>query len=152
MSGIYIGIDPGKSGAFAVIDGPNREAFAWGDTEFAAFMAQYSDAARARRAYIVAAVEKVGAMPGQGVTSMFNFGKSAGFIEGVLTAVGIPFQLVTPRKWKTDFGLDSDKAKSIAVCKQLFPGVNLLATPRCFRESDGMAEALLIAEYARRHF
>lgn len=152
MSTIYIGVDPGKKGAYAVIDGPNREVFAWDDMEFASFMSQYSDAARARRAHIVAAVEKVGARPGQGVTSMFNFGKSAGFIEGVLTAVGIPFQLVTPQKWKADLGLDSDKAKSIAVCKQLFPGVNLLATPRCFRESDGMAEALLLALYAQRHF
>ena len=152
MTSIYIGVDPGKKGGFAVIDGPNREAFAWSDSEFAAFMAQYSDAARARRSNIVAAVEKVSAMPGQGVVSMFNFGKSAGFIEGVLTAVGIPFQLVTPQKWKSDFGLNSDKTRSIAICKQLFPGVNLLATPRSFKESDGMAESMLLAEYARRHF
>lgn len=152
MTNIYIGVDPGKKGAFAVIDGPNREAFAWSDSEFAAFMAQYSDAARARRCNIVAAVEKVGARPHQGVVSTFSFGKSAGFIEGVLTAVGIPFQLVTPQKWKADFGLDSDKKKSIAVCKQLFPNLDLKRTERCKTDSSDLAESMLLACYAMRHF
>ena len=96
-------------------------------------------------------VEKVGAMPGQGVTSMFHFGKSAGFIEGVLNAFRIPFSLVTPQKWKKEFGLHSDKQESINVCKELFPQANLLPTSRCRKDSDGMAEALLIAEFGRRN-
>lgn len=89
-------------------------------------------------------------MPGQGVTSMFHFGKSAGYIEGVLCALRIPFTLVTPQKWKKEFELHSDKTESIKVCQKLFEGVNLLPTPRCKKPSDGMAEALLIAEYGRR--
>jgi len=96
-------------------------------------------------------VEKVGAMPGQGVVSMFNFGKSAGFIEGVLSAYHISYILVPPQRWKKEFDLHSDKQQSIDVCKRLFPDVNLLPTPRCKKPSDGMAEALLIAEYARRN-
>lgn len=89
-------------------------------------------------------------MPGQGVTSMFHFGKSAGFIEGVLSALKIPFELVIPQKWKKTFDLHADKTESINVCQKLFPSANLLPTPRCKKPSDGMAEALLIAEYGRR--
>jgi crossover junction endodeoxyribonuclease RuvC len=90
-------------------------------------------------------------MPHQGVASSFNFGKSAGFIEGVLCALGIPYQLITPQRWKKEFTLNSDKQKSIDVCERLFPNVDLLPTPRCKVKSDGMAEALLMAEYARRN-
>lgn len=101
----------------------------------------------------ICCVEKVGAMPGQGVTSMFNFGKGAGFIEGVLTAFDIPYQLVPPMTWKKSFSLThKDKQASIDTCKQLFPKANLLPTERCRKESDGMGESLLLSEYARRKF
>ena len=148
---IYIGIDPGKSGAYAIIaeseTGKAVFAYPWDDMFFAMEMASIMQ----RKAEgIVAAVEKVSAMPGQGVTSMFSFGKNAGFIEGVLTTLGIPYQLIPPKKWKGEFGLNSDKTASVAVCKRLFPDVDLRPTSRCRKDSDGMAEALLMAEYARR--
>ena len=145
---IYIGIDPGKSGAFAAIDkdGQCAVAIPWDAQEFIKF------AKASKHTTMTACVEKVGAMPGQGVTSMFNFGKSAGFIEGVLQAYSIPYQLVPPQTWKREFSLGHSKEDSITVCKRLFPGVNLLPTDRCKKESGGMAEALLMAEYARRHF
>lgn len=98
----------------------------------------------------VACLEHVSAMPGQGTTSMFTFGQNFGFIQGVLTAYGIPFELVRPQKWKKEFSITGDKNSSIAVCKRLFPNVSLLRTERCRKEDDGMAEALLMAEYARR--
>jgi crossover junction endodeoxyribonuclease RuvC len=102
---------------------------------------------------IVAAVEKVGAMPGQGVTSMFHFGKSAGYIEGVLTALGIPYQLVPPVKWKRAFSLvGKDKKASIETCRKLFPELDLKRTERCRTDSDGKAESALLACYAMRHF
>ena len=91
-------------------------------------------------------------MPGQGVVSMFNFGMNFGFIQGVLKAYRIPYELVTPQKWKKEFSCTSDKNTSIEVCKRLFPKVNLKATERCKKDHDGMAEALLIAEYGRRHY
>ena len=75
-----------------------------------------------------------------------------GFIQGVLKAYGIPYELVTPQKWKKEFSCTSDKNTSIEVCKRLFPNVNLKATDRCKKYHDGMAEALLIAEYGRRHY
>lgn len=145
---IFIGVDPGKRGGYAVIfeDENVAMAYPWSDEGFVAAMG----AAATRGKKCVAAVEKVGAMPGQGVTSMFSFGKSAGYIEGVLAAFEIPYQLVSPRAWKKEFGLDGSKQKSIEVCKRLFPDVPLLPTERCRVEADGMAEALLMAEYARR--
>ena len=144
---IYIGIDPGKKGGYAVIDDRGARVYPWDNTYFVSDM----NAVESRGESIVAAVEKVGAMPHQGVVSMFNFGTSYGFILGVLTAFGIGYQLVPPSVWKREFGLlHTDKQSSVDVAKRLFPSVNLMPTDRCRKESDGMAESLLIAEYARR--
>lgn len=144
---IYIGIDPGKKGGVATISEDGVKVYQWDDQRFIEDMRQHANWLDK----CVAAVEKVGAMPGQGVTSMFSFGQSYGFILGVLAAFGIPYQLVSPATWKREFGLlKSQKQGSVDVCKRLFPGVSLLPTERCRKESDGMAESLLIAEYARR--
>jgi crossover junction endodeoxyribonuclease RuvC len=99
----------------------------------------------------ICCLEHVSAMPGQGVTSMFNFGQNFGWIQGLLEAHGIPYELVRPQKWKKEFSITGDKNSSIAVCKRLFPDVSLLPTERCRKDNDGMAEALLLCEYARRH-
>lgn len=150
---VYIGIDPGKSGGYAVI---NHEEFGKG-TVFARPMDEKSlvdDMRFISEAFsaneIRCCLEKVGAMPGQGVTSMFSFGTGYGFIQGVLTAFGIPYQLVPPQTWKKAFSLNSNKQTSIEVCQRLFPDVSLMRTDRCKKPHDGMAEALLMAEYARR--
>ena len=125
--------------------------YPWDDNEFPAKMRGIKHLAD--NPVMVACVEKVGAHPGQGVTSMFSFGQSYGFILGVLAALGIGVQLVPPGTWKKEFSLiGKDKVASVEVCKRLFPGVNLLATDKCRKDSDGMAEALLLACYARRHF
>ena len=146
---VFIGIDPGKSGGIATLEGDIETTSPWNDNDFVAVIKGALMDYEANE--IIACVEKVSAMPGQGVTSMFNFGKSAGYIEGVLSAMGIPYQLVPPQKWKKEFSLGSDKKQSIAVCERLFPKVDLHRTERCTTKHDGMAEALLLAEYARRH-
>ena len=151
---IWIGIDPGAKGGYAVISksetGQAVFVYPWDDTFFAMEMANLMSL---KSQGIVAAVEKVGAMPGQGVTSMFNFGKNAGYIEGVLSALGIPYQLVPPAKWKKEFSLiGKDKQASIITCRKLFPELDLKRTERCRTDSDGKAEATLLAEYARRKF
>ena len=151
---IWIGVDPGAKGGYAVISksetGQAVFAYPWDDTFFAMEMANLM---QFKEHGIVAAVEKVGARPGQGTVSMFNFGKSAGYIEGVLSALGIPYQLVPPAKWKKEFSLiGKDKKASIATCHKLFPDLDLKRTERCRTDSDGKAEATLLAEYARRHF
>lgn len=141
---IYLGIDPGQKGGFALIQDDVAKTYAWDDKFFIETMKQLIGKK------CICCLEKVGSMPKQGVTSTFNFGKAAGFIEGVLQTCEIAYQLVPPQKWKKEFSISSDKNQSIAVCKRLFPDVSLKRTTRCTTDSDGMAEALLMAEYARR--
>lgn len=142
---IYIGIDPGKNGGIAFIEDSGEilhlNVF---DENYLISMIKHCSG------NMKCVLEKVNAMPGQGVVSMFNFGQNYGFIQGVLKAYNIPFELVPPQKWKKEFSVTSDKNTSIEVCKRLFPSVNLKATDRCKKDHDGMAEALLLAEYCRR--
>lgn len=152
---IYLGVDPGAKGGLAAIDENNKILFAvpMSRENLVNFIKKTHNDIIEKNDAVIACVEKVGAMPGQGVTSMFSFGKSAGYIEGVLEAFEIPYQLVPPQTWKKMFSLlRKDKKESIETCKRLFPGVNLLPTDRCRKESDGIAESLLLSEYARRIF
>ena len=141
---IYIGIDPGKKGAMAVI----CEGGLVSITPF--YQDAYKSLLRAVNGPSVACLEHVGAMPGQGVTSMFHFGENFGYIKGLLEAFEIPYELVRPQKWKKEFSITGEKNSSIEVCNRLFPGVDLRRTERCRKDDDGLAEALLMAEYARR--
>lgn len=148
---IYIGIDPGQKGAYCVMSEDGVSVHPWNETDFIVAMRDARRQANDSGEGIVAAVEKVGARPGQGTVSMFTFGKNAGKIEGVLMTLGIPYQLVPPQNWKREFSLiKAEKRKSIETAKKLFPGVSLLPGERCRADSDGMAEAILICEYARR--
>lgn len=153
MSKLSVGIDPGKSGGMAYIldigDETYEKVLPYSDENLLLFATEIREHIKAGN-QVATCLEKVGAMPGQGVTSMFTFGRGYGFIEGVLQANGIPYQVITPQKWKKEFLLNSDKQKSIAVCKQLFPRISLLRTERCTTCHDGMAEALLMAVYAKR--
>ena len=148
---IYIGIDPGKNGGIAKI---NTDTGFVKTVTFSeeSLISELEGYFMFDKSPLRCVLEKVNAMPGQGVVSMFNFGQNYGFIQGVLKAYGIPYELVTPQKWKKEFSCTSDKNTSIEVCKRLFPNVNLKATDRCRKDHDGMAEALLIAEYGRRHY
>lgn len=144
------GIDPGVSGAVAIIqagrfvagidmptfqDGKRRRVNA---AALAAFLSEH------RPARVI--LERVGAMPGQGVASMFSFGHSVGIAEGVATALGLPLVLVTPQAWKRAAGLiGSDKAASLAVAARLFPDA-----PLSRKKDVALADALLIASYGTR--
>lgn len=140
----FIGIDPGKSGAMAIINGKTVTTVPFDEEA-------YADAlARVDETNAFAIVERVNAMPGQGVTSMFSFGANYGFIQGLLTANRIPFEIVMPQRWKKEFGVTSDKNTSIAVAQRLFPDVSLMRTEKCRKPDNNTAEALLLAEYARR--
>jgi crossover junction endodeoxyribonuclease RuvC len=95
-----------------------------------------------------AALELVNAMPGQGVTSMFSMGRGVGMWEMALAAEAIPMEWVTPQTWKKEFGLrGSDKNASIVKALQLFPSAAQYITRKC---DEGRAEALLICEWLRR--
>ena len=152
-SDIFVGIDPGKDGAMAVITPYGQHFMVFNEAgyrdQLATFaMYPYMKPEDAPRAFCV--VEHVNAMPGQGVTSCFSFGQNFGFILGLLAAFRIPYELVRPQKWKKVFSCTSDKNTSIEVARRLFPGVDLRRTPQCKKPHDGIAEALLMAEYARR--
>ena len=153
---IAIGIDPGKDGAMAILwpeYGSLREDLVRVvpfDKE--CYRMNLDEVRRFKGEYRVKCVlEHVGAMPGQGSVSMFHFGESFGWLQGMLDAFGIPYELVRPQKWKKEFSCTSDKNTSIAVARRLFPGVDLRRTPKCRKPHDGIAEALLMASYAERH-
>jgi len=95
---------------------------------------------------VVAFVEAVHSMPGQGVSSMFNFGMGYGIVQGVLAAQRIPYILVKPNDWKKRAGLikaPKDMARTVA--QRLYPDVSL------GRKRDiGRADALLIARFGEK--
>ena len=153
----FIGIDPGRGGAIAVLEDNDTilsapSVIATSVFSEEAYLQIISQSTIECLLAPFAVVEDVHAMPKQGVTSMFNFGQNKGWILGVLAANRIDVKLVSPQKWKKAFALDSDKQKSIACAKRLFPNVNLLATPRCRNPHDGIAEALLMAYYGRNSY
>ncbi len=164
---VFCGVDPGKDGALVVLEYHAHSVvptfIPFDETAYADKLSQLSPAGRsvadreldelmhveAPEPFCV--VEHVNAMPGQGVTSCFSFGQNFGFILGLLTAFRIPYELVRPQRWKKEFGCTSDKNTSIAVAQRLFPGVDLRRTPKCTKPHDGISEALLLAEWGRRH-
>ena len=90
-------------------------------------------------------IEQVSAMPGQGVTSMFNFGQSFGIIKGICSALSIPIYFVRPAKWKKYFNLiKTNKDASRTKVIQVYPEIsNQLSR----KKDSNKADAILIARY-----
>lgn len=145
---IYIGVDPGMRGGWTIMwPGGEIETHPWDDKQFIESMEDVGCAGSECRC----AVEKVGAMPKQGLGSTFKFGEEYGMIQGILKGLHIPYQTVPPQTWKKEFSLlHQDKGKSIETAQRLFPEVNFLPTERSRKPSDGMCESALICEWARR--
>ena len=155
---IYVGIDPGLSGAVAVIypdgtvdllDTPvmatsKKSGKSKNDYLPYEMSALLKDIPRPCKVFI----EKVHAMPGQGSTSMFRFGYGCGLWEGIIAALGLSLTKITPQAWKKELmqGMkDKDAARIRA--QELFPD----CVGELSRKKDcGRADALLIAEYGRR--
>lgn len=95
---------------------------------------------------VIICFEKSQAFPKQGGVSNHSTGRGSGLWEGILIGMGIPYETVNPRAWKKTFGLNKDKSKSIILAMQLFPMIEI------GKKEDGLAEALLLAEYMRRKF
>lgn len=142
----FLGIDPGKNGGFAVLDETEPIILNKFDKDDFIRITDWLSNAQYKTK---CCIEKVHAMPKQGSVSMFSFGENYGWLKGVLDAQEISYQEIPPQTWKKLFGLNSDKVKSIEVAKQLFPKTRLIPE-NGRKESDGFAEALLMAEYARR--
>ncbi len=94
---------------------------------------------------VVIVVEHVNAMPGQGVTSMFNFGQSFGVIKGVCAALRLPIHFVRPTKWKKHFNLiNTNKDASRTKVIEVYPKIS----SKLSRKKDSnKADAILIARY-----
>jgi len=90
-------------------------------------------------------IEQVSAMPGQGVTSMFNFGQSFGILKGICSAMQLPMYFVRPAKWKKYFGLiNSEKDASRTKAIEIFP---YFSTNLSKKKDSNKADAILIASY-----
>ncbi|WP_288074307.1 hypothetical protein [Pseudomonas sp.] len=146
-----LGIDPGCTGALAILDDsgdatghlpmPTVKVGTKSRVNGAAVAAWMREQGDIQHAYL----EQVGAMPGQGVSSMFTFGHAAGVVEGILQGLGVPYTLVTPQAWKKRAGLigqDKDAARSRAI--QLWPGMRVLDLKG---KGQAVADALLIAKF-----
>ena len=148
---IYVGIDPGKKGAMAIMGYSNTtgerymmKIIPFDPQEYIKTLKQFNGA--------TVCIEQVHSLPHEGVKSVWSFGQTYGWLLGVLDAVGLSYQTVSPNLWKKDFSLlRAEKKQSIEVCKRLFPGIELKRTDRCRNDDDNMADAALICEYARRH-
>ena len=90
-------------------------------------------------------IEQVSAMPGQGVTSMFNFGQSFGTLKGICSAMQLPMYFVRPAKWKKYFGLiNSEKDASRTKAIEMFP---YFSSKLSKKKDSNKADAILIASF-----
>ncbi len=150
-----IGIDPGLKGAIAVLE--NKKVL---DIFDMPVMAEGKKNKRqlnsaqlvkllknniSKNEEVLVVVEQVNAMPGQGVTSMFNFGQTFGAIKGVCAALELPIFFVRPSKWKKHFELiNSSKDASRTKAIEMYPALsNELAKKKDVNKSD----AILIARF-----
>ena len=152
---IIFGIDPGVSGAISVlenkkiieifdmptmIDGKKNKKQVNGSQVTNIIKERIKEGKE-----IVVVVEHVNAMPGQGVTSMFNFGQSFGVIKGVCSALSLPIYFVRPTKWKKYFNLiKTNKDASRTKVIEVYPEIS----GKLSRKKDSnKADAILIARY-----
>ena len=150
-----IGIDPGLTGAIAVLNNNKIEeifdmpVMAEGkknkrQLNSAQLVKLLQNIIKGNEDIIVA-VEQVNAMPGQGVTSMFNFGQTFGAIKGICAALQLPIFFVRPAKWKKYFELiNSSKDASRTKAIEMYPSISeQLSKKKDVNKSD----AILIARY-----
>jgi len=153
-----IGIDPGLDGAVAIINGtgnlvvidmPTVTVERNGKSKrqvSATELAQILDSHNSNNCHVF--VEKVSAKSGQGVTSVFSFGRSFGMIEGILAAFKLPVTYVAPATWVKAVGRGQGKDASRARAMELFPE-NQADFKRV--KDDGRADAALIAYWGTKN-
>lgn len=153
----YVGIDPGLSGAIAIQAGDkvtvSKLPTTGGKPNELYLPALLTFIRENITSNPVVVLEKVHAMPKQGVSSTFKFGDTYGQLKGLMAGLEIPYSLVTPQQWKKKVlvGLNwkGNKAMSIEFCMRRFAGTDLMATPCSRVPHDGIADALCMSEYAR---
>lgn len=156
---IYIGIDPGLTGAVSVILATDGEI----QLHDMPVMANVKAAEKGRKrqhvdphalAWLMADFNRNKSKVFleytqcgmKGAIANYSLGHSSGIIMGVLSAMGFSYEMVRPQEWKKEFGLlKSQKAASRTMAQQLFPSADLR-----LKKHEGRAEALLLAEWGRR--
>jgi crossover junction endodeoxyribonuclease RuvC len=153
----FIGIDPGLSGGVAVIFGDGRVHVAHplpllnDQLDFNALTQILYDLMGHYDCHTW--IEKVTAMPGQGVTSMFKFGFVTGAIHGILSAIQMPYLTVAPQAWRKvvlagiERNKDNPKEAALIYCMREYPTVSLLATSRSKKPHSGTVDSLCIATF-----
>jgi len=152
---IIIGIDPGVSGAICIlnngiivnihemptmIDGKKNKKQVNGAEVVNIFLDEIKN-----EKDVKVVIEHVNAMPGQGVTSMFNFGQSFGVLKGICSALRLPINFVRPAKWKKHYnliGTNKDASRTKAI--ELFPNIS---SEMSRKKDSNKADAVLIAKY-----
>ena len=155
---LSLGIDPGLKGGVAAITTAGTVVGVWpmpvaGGEVHAAGLADLLRSLRCREPgqdIGRVCLEKVAAMPKQGVASTFHFGTGWGMVRGVCAALGLPVTLVPSTVWKKRvlLGLTHDKAGAVQFCSARWPQTDLVL-PGCRVPHDGIADALCLAEYGR---
>jgi len=155
---LYVGIDPGLHGGIAALSPDGAVLGTWpmpvagGEIHAAGLtdllrslrcLDHHQDIGRVT-------LEKVGAMPKQGVASTFRFGTGWGMVRGVCAALAVPVSLVPATVWKKQvlLGLTHDKPGAVQFCASRWPTAELVL-PGCRVPHDGIADALCLAEYGR---
>ena len=124
---VYIGIDPGKSGGIACINGKKMECMRYpSDVKEIVFLLQKLRYSRG----CIALMERVHSFPNQGVRSTFTFGENFGIWKGILAAIDVEYDLIQPKKWMSFYGEQpkektkrKNNLKSIA--KKLYPNAHI---------------------------
>ena len=154
---LIIGIDPGISGSICfmqngkILEVVEMPTMAEGKKNKRQVNGRqmYNELSSRIKAYntqnINVIVEQVSAMPGQGVTSMFNFGQSFGVIKGICAAMQLPIFFVRPIKWKKHFELiNSQKDASRTKAIEMFPKISSILSKK---KDSNKADAILIASF-----
>ena len=154
---LIIGIDPGITGSICffedgkiidVVEMPNMAEGKKNKKQVNGAQIYYEILLRIKnrkKEEIKVVIEQVSAMPGQGVTSMFNFGQSFGILKGICSAMQLPMYFVRPTKWKKYFNLiNSEKDASRTRAIEIFP---YFSTQLSRKKDSNKADAILLASF-----
>ncbi len=154
---LIIGMDPGISGAICffengevkeiidipiMADGKKNKRQINGPQVYNEISSRIKNTPRKE---IVVVIEQVSAMPGQGVTSMFNFGQSFGVLKGICSAMQLSMRFIRPAKWKKYFGLiKTEKDASRTKVIEIFPYISSQLSKK---KDSNKADAILISSF-----
>ena len=154
---LIIGIEPGISGSVCffqdgkilqviemptMIDGKKKKRQVNGSQIYNEILKRINEFEKQN---VRVVIEQVSAMPGQGVTSMFNFGQSFGILKGICSAMQLPMYFVRPAKWKKHYNLiNSDKDASRTRAIEIFP---YFSSHLSKKKDSNKADAILIANF-----